>query len=87
MKSLEKQLQEKKDSDPIMAGILEEVRHFNQTILEYTCTTFNWWQINNTSCFITVMEKIVFVHDYKTQIIEFDSNCVFVFHLYVNKNK
>lgn len=27
MKALEKQLQQKKDSDPIMAGILEEVRH------------------------------------------------------------
>lgn len=26
MKALEKQLQQKKDSDPIMAGILEEVR-------------------------------------------------------------
>lgn len=31
MKSMEKQLQEKKDSDPIMAGILEEVRHLNNT--------------------------------------------------------
>lgn len=27
VKALEKQLQQKKDSDPIMAGILEEVRH------------------------------------------------------------
>lgn len=26
VKALEKQLQQKKDSDPIMAGILEEVR-------------------------------------------------------------
>lgn len=27
MKPMEKQLPEKKDTDPIMAGILEEVRH------------------------------------------------------------
>lgn len=31
MKSMEKQLQEKKDSDPIMAGILEEVGHLCNT--------------------------------------------------------
>lgn len=29
MKPIEKQLPEKKDSDPIMAGILEEVRHLH----------------------------------------------------------
>lgn len=31
MKSMEKQLQEKKDADPIMAGILEEVGHLCNT--------------------------------------------------------
>lgn len=35
VKALEKQLQQKKDSDPIMAGILEEVRHIVLSTLEY----------------------------------------------------
>lgn len=35
VKALEKQLQQKKDSDPIMAGILEEVRHIILYTLEY----------------------------------------------------
>lgn len=35
MKALEKQLQQKRDSDPIMAGILEEVRLDFQASLEH----------------------------------------------------
>lgn len=35
MKTLEKQLQQKKDSDPILAGILEEVRLYFQASLEH----------------------------------------------------
>lgn len=34
VKALEKQLQQKKDSDPIMAGILEEVRLYFQASLK-----------------------------------------------------
>lgn len=33
VKTLEKQLQQKKDSDPIMAGILEEVSYIIDAIL------------------------------------------------------
>lgn len=41
VKALEKQLQQKKESDPIMTGILEEVRDsiINTCV---PCTTFNW---------------------------------------------
>ena len=39
VKALEKQLQQKKDSDPIMAGILEEVRQHCLSALEVQCTT------------------------------------------------
>ena len=41
IKALEKQLQQKKDSDPIMAGILEEVRKFFKSLLVcYALVTF-----------------------------------------------
>lgn len=36
VKALEKQLQQKKDSEPIMAGILEEVRLYFQASLEHS---------------------------------------------------
>ena len=48
MKTLEKQLQQKKDSDPIMAGMLEEVRRINQTVRECPAVVnfLNWFSVN-----------------------------------------
>jgi len=40
VKTMEKQLQPKKDFDPIMAGILEEVRHIILYTLKYHAPLF-----------------------------------------------
>lgn len=43
VKALEKQLQQKKDTDPIMAGIKEEVRHYPvNTSTYYIRTRFSY---------------------------------------------
>ncbi|XP_028318650.1 nuclear pore complex protein Nup214 isoform X2 [Gouania willdenowi] len=43
VKALEKQLQQKKDSDPIMAGIAEEIAHFQKELEDLKARNANVW--------------------------------------------
>lgn len=74
VKALEKQLQQKKDTDPIMAGILEEVRHIFQPTLEHHVPLLIGELVTKSESLVsqTIWGKNyslhAYVHDHKTQV-------------------